>query len=94
MKLQRPLDTLAPITLALLCLAVQYTAHAETKEQKLSPQTVAVAATTTQPTTPHITYTDLNAERAAVAARRDVDPAINGSVKDLIQPVQSSANLR
>ena len=34
------------------------------------------------------------ATQAAMAARRDSDPDLNGSVKDFSQPAQSSANLR
>jgi hypothetical protein len=83
MKLQRPLNTLAPITLALLCLVVQNAAHAETKEKKPSPSKAAVATPVTQPAAPSTTSTDINADRAAaVAARRDGDPAVNGSVRD------------
>jgi hypothetical protein len=82
MKLQRSLDTLTPITLALLCLIVQNTAHAETKEQKSSPSKVAVAAPATQLAVPNAMSTDTNTDRAALAARRDVEPQVNGSVRD------------
>jgi hypothetical protein len=81
MKLQHPLNTLAPITLALSCLVVQNIVHGETKEQKPSPSKVAVVAPVTQPAAPSATSTDINADRAA-AARRDGDPVVNGSIRD------------
>ena len=82
MKSQHPLNTLAPITLALSCLVVQNIAQAENKEHKPNTSKVTVATPVTRPAAASATSTDINAERAAAAARRDGDPAVNGSVRD------------
>lgn len=91
MKLE--LRTVAAVAAALLCLVAQGVgatppeksktdaAQSVSRKEMPGPTALPVPANTT-------------AMQAAAAARRDSDPDLNGSIKDPILVVQSSASLR
>lgn len=79
------LETRATISIAaaLLYLAAQNVAHAQAA-QSLPNNSATVAAAPAQPPAASSTATaDAISAQAAVAARRDTDPKLNGSINDV-----------
>jgi len=84
MKSKRELKTLASSLIMLLCITGPGAAHAEAEGQHAVPTKVVPAVAVRPSATQGSASVDVSVmARAALAAQRDVDPQVNGTVRDV-----------
>lgn len=84
MKSKRELKTLASSLIMLVCLTGPGAASAQAERQRAVPAKVVAAAAVRPSATQGSASADVSVmARAAVAAQRDVDPQVNGTVRDV-----------